>query len=314
MFVGHGLLAFALAAWLAHSRGWPRQRSLTVGLLAALFGTAPDVDMLYVPLVLLERATVSPSTFWGVSTIAHRTVTHSLLIAAGLVLAVGAWSIASKQPSTDRHNNGLRLASIAVCTVLVVIAVGVSGPLMAALLALFAVTTLAIGTAGARLGLDPLVVTGAAGIGLFTHPFGDLVTGTPPPLCYPLDVVVVADVVRLHPDPTIHLLAAFAVELSTAWLALLVWLRVDGRGIPDWRQYVAGRGGLGIGYAAAAPVLPAPTLDESYQFVFSVLVLGIVLGVATRDAWRQPLGVLVTGLVTVTLAWAAYGVVYVSLL
>jgi hypothetical protein len=56
MFIGHGLLAFSIAAWTAHARGWEmRDRTLALGALAAAFGTVPDVDILHAPVVVLER-------------------------------------------------------------------------------------------------------------------------------------------------------------------------------------------------------------------------------------------------------------------
>jgi hypothetical protein len=47
MFLGHGLAAFAIAASVAARRGWRGERALAVGLVAGLFATLPDVDMLY---------------------------------------------------------------------------------------------------------------------------------------------------------------------------------------------------------------------------------------------------------------------------
>lgn len=316
MFVGHGLLAFALVAWSAHSWGWERRRALGIGALAAAFGAAPDVDMLYVPIVLLRRLSFSPNEFWGASTVAHRTVTHSLVVGLVLVVAVLFWTYRHPR-ADDRGHAGLaylpRVAAVCIGCGLVALTGSRSGWLMASLMTLFAVTTLGTATLGQRW-FEPRVVGSAALVGLLTHPFGDLFTGTPPPLFYPFDISVFTDVVALHSDPTIHLLGAFAIELSTAWLALLVFLRIDSQQVPDWREYLAGRGSLGLGYAAIAPILPAPTLDESYQFVFSVLVFGVVLGISAWGVSRQPLRIVVTGLVTVTLAWAAYLAMYVGAL
>jgi hypothetical protein len=47
VFVGHGLIAFAIAASVATRRGWSTERALTIGVVAALFGTLPDIDMAY---------------------------------------------------------------------------------------------------------------------------------------------------------------------------------------------------------------------------------------------------------------------------
>ncbi len=96
--------------------------------------------------------------------------------------------------------------------------------------------------------VSPRTVTGLALLGLLTHPFGDLFTGGPPPFFYPFDVTLVAERVMLHPDPTTHLLAAFAIELATVWLA--VWTYVHLRGY-TLTGLVRPRAALGLGYAAA---------------------------------------------------------------
>jgi hypothetical protein len=114
-------------------------------------------------------------------------------------------------------------------------------------------------------------------------------------------------------DPTLHLLGAFGIELATIWLAAAVFVRLRGEHL---FVHVDRRASLGASYAAAAVVLPAPTLDVSYHFVFTVLAVGAV-GVLT---WRRPFAVAddrlragLTGLAAVTLAWAAYGLAYLAL-
>ena len=47
MFVGHALAAFAVVALLSRRRGAAPARALTVGAVAGLFATVPDVDIVY---------------------------------------------------------------------------------------------------------------------------------------------------------------------------------------------------------------------------------------------------------------------------
>jgi membrane-bound metal-dependent hydrolase YbcI (DUF457 family) len=313
MFVGHGLLAFAVTAWFADRLGWNRERALSTGALAAVFGTIPDVDMLYVPVVLLRRLSFSPNEFWTLSTVAHRTVTHSLVVGAVLTVAVGLLVAGGQSTRPRRQRHGARLGTAGLVCVLVAVTAATSGRLEGVLLAVFGLTTLGVAAAGVRFDIAPRVVTATAAVGLLTHPFGDLLTGSPPPLLYPLDTTVFTDVVTLHPDPTVHLLGAFAVELATVWLSLLVYLRVGEDWRPALREHAVERGGLGLGYAVVLPLFPAPTLDESYQFVFSVLAVGLVLALSTRRTCRQPLCLVVTGLSAVTFAWGSYVVAYLLL-
>jgi hypothetical protein len=126
-----------------------------------------------------------------------------------------------------------------------------------------------------------------------------------------LDVTLVAERVTLTADPTVHLLGAFAIELATIWLAAAVWYRFEGRSL---LAHVDRRATLGVGYAAAALAMPAPTLDISYHFVFSVLAVGAV-GVTppgVRLELPSARRALATGLTAVTLAALAYLVVYLA--
>jgi hypothetical protein len=125
----------------------------------------------------------------------------------------------------------------------------------------------------------------------------------------------------LHPDPTLHLLGAFAIELATVWLALAVVCRVTDRSI---RASVDRRAAVGAAYGLAALATTPPTLEVSYHFVFSILGAGLLCGVV-RDGSRPSIprssdrglpssdGVLevgLTALAAVTVALAAYAAVY----
>ena len=74
---------------------------------------------------------------------------------------------------------------------------------------------------------------------------------------------------------------------------------------------------VGAGYAAAALLIPAPTLDLSYPFVFSVLAVGTV-GVVPRFRLPRQLELpdaadaVVTGLAAVTVAAVAYTLAYLA--
>ncbi|MEF8861664.1 MAG: metal-dependent hydrolase [Haloarculaceae archaeon] len=318
MFVGHGLLAFALVAGLAHLRGWRPERALTVGLLAAAFGMLPDVDIVYAPVALLLSTDLggplaTAQAFWAAGNVVHRAVTHSLVV--GPVVALGAWAVAG----TDRHR---RTAGAVLLLALPVAALAVSGPLGSAITTVFVAGAALLAFVGRRYGLGPDAIGGAALAGLLTHPFGDLFTGEPPAMLYPLATVPSLDRVVLHPDPTLHLLGALGAELATAWLALAVYLAIrHGAGRPSAfpgtvRRVVAGRAGLGAGYAATFFLLPAPTLDVSYHFVFPLLGLGLVVALPTPRAVRgptaRPVRVAATGLAAVTVSTLAYALVYAT--
>lgn len=345
MFVGHGLLAFALVAAGARLVGWAPDRALAAGLLAGMFGLAPDIDILYAPVGALGASgpLEAASGFWAAGNRVHRTVTHSLPVAALAAGSAGAW--ATGRPAG-------RAVAVVGLAALVALGAVLTGPLAAVVLAAFAAVVLGLARVGTvRQGFAPAVIATATLVGLATHPFGDLFTGTPPALFYPFEASLLTERVVLHPDPTLHLLGALFVELGTGWLAagVLLWLHVADNGerpspptglspgswggtlrssslfpvaggwtglIGRLRRSIDGRAGIAVGFAGVTPLLPAPTLALSYHFVFPLL--GVGLAVAVIAGVRVPGGspvrrverAALSGLAAVSLAALAYTVTY----
>ena len=312
MFVGHALLAFGLVGLAARRFGATKATAMRVAVLAALFAALPDVDIVYAvtgPLTAAGTEGLAES-FWSAGNVLHRGATHSLVVGAVTACAVAA--IATRRPA-------VRAAGGAALVALVAVVAAAGGALVGAVTALFAAGGAALALGARRYGLAPRVAGAAAFAGLWSHPFGDLLTGSPPALLYPFEYTVIAERVVLSADPTLHLLGAFAVELATVWLALWTYFRLRDRRLA---AHVDRRAVAGVGYAGAAVALPAPTLDVSYHFVFSVLAVGAV-GAAppTRRITRARRAlrsldapqVAATGLAAVTLATAVYAGVYVLL-
>lgn len=315
MFVGHAALAFALVARLA-AREWSRRDALVVGAVAAAFATLPDVDVLYAPVGLIGArldALALASAFWSTSTLVHRGVTHSLFVSAVVAVVALAWFVGVR-----RRTPGL-VGAAALGGALVAAVAADAGVLAGVVTLLFVGGAAVVSTVVARrttLGWRPFAA--AATFGLLSHPFGDLFTGQPPAFLYPFDAVLVADRVALAGDPTLHLLAAFAVELATIWFAVVVLSDCSGVSL---RGAVLPRVALAAGYAATVLVIPPPTLDLSYPFVFSVVATGLVGAVPRvrlvgERSVRLPdrTATAVTALSGVTVAWAAYTVAYLFLL
>ncbi|SIR22834.1 LexA-binding, inner membrane-associated putative hydrolase [Haladaptatus litoreus] len=316
MMVGHALLAFALAALVAN-RYWPAERALTFGVVAGAFATIPDVDMAYA-LVGLAQAGFGgvwsmTNAFWGSSQLVHRAVTHSLVVA--LVAAPGFVLL------TGRRDK--RAVGAVILSALVWISFAESGVLGGGVMLVFVLAGTALALAvDARTDLQPRELLLAAAFGLLSHPFGDVFTGEPPQFLYPFDTVLLHNRVALYPpDPTLNLLAIFGVELAAAWLAVFAYFRLrDGHRDHEKRLlgHVHGRATLGAGYALTALFLPAPTLDVSYHFVFSVLAVGAV-GVGPKlyplrsfRVERDPRAWLCTGMAAVTVAVLAYAGAYIT--
>jgi len=314
MFVGHAALAFAIVSGVAVSRGWTTERTLAIGVVAGAFAALPDVDMMYA-LVGIASATggdvlTLAGAFWSTGNVVHRAVTHSLVLALPIALLAALRRTATPYART---------LSAALLVPLVALVAVVGGSLAGIVTLVFALGAVAIGTVVDRnTDLTARELFAAAVVGLVSHPFGDLFTGEPPAMLYPFDAALVAERVTLAADPTLHLLAAFGVELATVWAAVAVGCLATGL---RPTTAVSPRASLGAGYAASVLLIPAPTLDLSYPFVFSVLGVGL-LGVLPRirlvGGFRSPtveprnwLGAGLTGLSAITVAWLAYAVAYV---
>lgn len=306
MFLGHATLAFGVVALAALRLGASRERALALAVAAGLFAAVPDVDMAYALVGLAAVDPTSPMTvaqsFWGASTVVHRALTHSLVVA---VPAAAAFALAPTH----------RRAAAAALVALVAVVGLTSGPLAAFIIGLFMAGGWLVARFSHATGVQGRNLFAVALFGLASHPFGDLLTGEPPQLLYPLDVAVFDGRIALSADPTVHLLGAFGFELAAIWLGVVTAVWLSGRRVTD---HVSTRAAAGGAYALAVLVMPPPTLDASYRFVFSVLAVGFV-GAVPAPQFRErsvslpsvPTAV-VTGLTAVTLAGAAYGVAYVT--
>jgi len=309
MMVGHAALAFALAAFLAHRLGVDAERALSFAVVAGAFAVVPDLDIGYAFVGLMTAASSGLSTpvetFWAVGNTVHRGMTHSLVVGGVAALAFGLVS----------YRGPVGLLGAGILTGLLAATLAFVGVLETGVLVSFAIGGVAVALGGRWLGLDPRDVLVAALIGVLSHPFGDVFTGTAPQLLYPLDIRLLPTRVLLSGDPTLHLLAVFGLELATIWLALCAYSRLCGR--PLW-PHIHRRASLGAVYAVVVLVVPPPTLDVSYQFVFSVLAVGIIGGSAripmpNLRSERSRCTILLTALATVTIAWLSYVLAYIFL-
>ncbi|ELY68976.1 metal-dependent hydrolase [Natrinema versiforme] len=326
MFIGHALLAFALAALVADWRGWERREALLVGAIAGAFATIPDIDVTYALVGLLEwqaadGALAASTAFWDASRGVHRSVTHSLVVGAVAAPAFGAFAI--RGPHSGRVRL-VRSVGAGLLVLLVAVAFLEGGPVAAFVMALFTVSGVLVAIGAARVTtLSASTVVLAALWGLWSHPWGDLATGSPPEWLYPFESTLLSTRVVLHADPTLHLLGAFAIELAAIWLALVTICRLTDRSLP---AFVDRRAAVGAAYGVAALAVTPPTLEVSYHFVFSILGVGLLCGavrdptspirpglrsrIRSRPSIDSTLEIALTAVTAVTVALAAYAVVY----
>ena len=303
MIAGHAAIAFAVVGYGASRLGIPRRRAMALALTAAGFALVPDVDMAYAIVGTLQSGATgiwsATDAFWGSSKAVHRLATHSLVVSVPAIVAFGL----ATRGRVHRVLAGVVLLGI--------VALGglASGALAAATLVLFALAGVGVAIAASRAGVGPRDVLCMAAVGLLSHPFGDVFTGTSPVLLYPLDFQLLPARIALHPDPTVNLLSVFGLELAAIWLAVGA---AAAHGLVDLRESLDPRGAVGAGYALAVFVLPPPTLDVSYHFVFSVLAVGTVgiVPVSRPLDHREYSTAVVTALAAVTLAGLGFTAAY----
>lgn len=323
MFIGHGVLAFVLAAVLAVRLD--QERPLLLGGVAGVFATIPDVDMAYAVLGLLEAvssgtgtATGLATAFWSTGNVVHRSVTHSLIIGTAAAGMVWCWT-GFRRNTTGSHRLIAAVGATTLTAAVLATGIAASGPLSGAVLVAFLGGAVLVAEATTRLtDLSPVTIAALALGGFVTHPFGDLFTGQPPRLLYPIETTVFTERVSLAADPTIHLLGAFGIELALIWAGVLVWLWLTGRSVSP---AVNRRALTGTGFAGAVLVLPAPTLELSYPFVFGVLAVGLVGALpriveprGPRVELPAPERAVLTGLAAVTVALGAYTLAYLAVM
>lgn len=328
MFLGHGLFAFALIALLAERANWSSQRALTAGLVAAGFATLPDIDVVYAIFAIDTGiiTDVNPDPFWAAAEGIHRTVTHSLIVAIVAGPAFGAW--------TARSNAVLRGGAVVVLVGVVTAVTAIHGYIGLLVTGLFVLVGLLMASiVRERSSIGPITVAAIATVALLSHPWGDLLAGTPPDMLYPLETTLFEGRIILHGDPTIHLLAAFALELGLAWVAGLTAIRLAGVKL---RPAMDRRALLASGYGIVVLAFPPPTVDLAYQFVYSIIAVGLFVAALTArslqgvrlslgwsdlrngaslsalpDTHRHTLAnIVITALSAVTIALMSYAVVY----
>lgn len=302
MFLGHALLAAGLAALVVRARGGSREQALSVATIAGLFATAPDVDIIYAlpGLMAADGLMSAPDAFWSASTEVHRGVTHSL------VLAVPAAVIVTLSQRTVWVSG---LLGLGLCAG--ILAWG--GVLPMVIYSVFLLLAAGIVAVGARVELEERTILGAALLAFLTHPFGDLLTGTPPPLLFPIEMGLLDGRVTPFGDPTLNLLLAFGVELGVIWFGLWALARSADVAL---RPALNRRAILGGTVALSALVLTPPTMAASAHFVLPALAVGLVGALPGRLPPRArvgPLPALVTGLAAVTVGVSAYTIAYLLL-
>lgn len=116
-----------------------------------------------------------------------------------------------------------------------------------------------------------------AALGMLSHPFGDVFTGTPPKFFYPLDITLFPERVLIFQNPVFNLLSIFTLEFSLVIAGFVTYANLNQL---EFYDKIHPFSFVGIFYAPAALLIPPPTLDVAYQFVFSILGFGLIVALS----------------------------------
>ncbi|MFB6283066.1 MAG: metal-dependent hydrolase [Halobacteria archaeon] len=305
MMSGHALLAFSVAALFSSYLGYRDERALIFGFIAGLFAFIPDVDMAFAFFTLLtenaQSAFGAAHNFWQGSTVTHRSATHSLII--GFISAVGFTAVVARQ----------RVIAAAILTVPVITTFLVSGVINGSVVLLFVIVGVFVAYIAIYFEVTPRQTLVLAVFGVLSHPFGDTWTGEPPSFLYPFDYHLLTDRVTLILEPTVNLVVIFLIEILIIWLAIYTFGKLRHMEIGSrlhWRAMV------GTVYGAAFFIIPSPTLDMSYQFVFTVMsmgIIGFVPALVTIDILDldKVFNMILNGIAAITMASFTYLVIYI---
>ncbi|WEL19619.1 metal-dependent hydrolase [Candidatus Nanohalococcus occultus] len=275
MIVGHFFLAFTLAALVALKAGLDVGKALAIAFTAAAFSIVPDIDIVYALTAVsmfMEGTSVFVETFWKSSSQIHRGITHSLITG---IIGAATSTLCFKTKNLD----------LEIFTVFTSFAVGITlgGFVTGFVLVLYVFSALFL----ARFTSDRLTVKWffiAAFIGLISHPFGDLFTGTPPRFFYPLSLNFLTERIVLIGQPVLNLLAVFFIELSTVIAAVFCFGYLKGF---SFRDQLDGKILFSCFFGLTAFLIQAPTHESSYQFVYSLVGFSLLgSGTATSLSGR----------------------------
>lgn len=320
MLIGHAAAAFAIIGGLATVHSRTQSETLALAITAAVFATLPDIDVLY-PLYLIVvtdglSLQVPATAFWTTINAFHRRVTHSFVIHAVIAAELGALAVLLAPP----RSQAIQWRTITVGSAILsgatigslVLRESITGAVMFSILALTAAIIFL--TIVRYTSVSPYILAVIAVVSLVSHPVGDLFTGTPPPLFYPLLPTVAPTRISLVADPTLNLLGVFLIEVALLGAAVIVYCQLTGQTVTRWRTpaFIAG-----FTAAVLSTMFPPPTLDAAYYFVG--VTGGTAVGAAVYRWWQRPTqrgtslpASILTGTMTLIVAGIVYAVIYLG--
>lgn len=308
MFVGHSAIAFIIIASITYYTTRDKQLSILLGSFSAIFATLPDVDIIAgVTIFLLNFATeqigANPTGFWSLTNIAHRGVTHSHIV---LLPAVAIISVLLYKP---RFGDIYTIILIIFSPLLILFHTTnfVSLTTFYLILASVAIVSRLYRKYNYH---NELIISGL--FGLFIHPYTDFFTGVPPEVLWP---VYIFDFNMLYlSSPVIHLILVGIIESVSIVFALTFYIWLAEREY-HLKHLTLSFGGL---VASVVPFLTThPTVENSYQFVYSTILIGLIIGItwyvynySTYERYTRVAHLVLLTMCSVTISFTGYLILY----
>ena len=276
MFVGHFAMPFLLLYFLLNTyTELDQSRIIIFCIVSGIYGLVADLDILFAfveaILFIVNTGNISIDKFWDISRTFHRQSTHSLFV--GFLSIIGI-VIQSTYISdiTKPYENILFDYIISIgCGLMMGFMINdfargilVSGLFVFCVLSITRLIRF-------QISFNKRVVFMSAVIGILSHPFGDIFTGTPPEFFYPIYQISLERIV-LFANETLNLSVLFLFENFLVVVLILLYANAKNIKINMIRSTLLAAviSGIIISY-----VIPSPSINDPYQFVSGILVLTI---------------------------------------
>lgn len=276
MFIGHFALSFLLIYFLLNVyTDVETKQVIRLSLISGIYGLVADLDIIFAfvetLLFVSETGNITIEAFWNISRNFHRKSTHSLVVGVlsiiGIVIQFIYIDDVAKPYENSTFDYGISIlfgGLIGMLTGNFARGVLVSGLFVFCILSVTRVILY-------KTSFNKNIVLVSAFVGILSHPFGDVFTGTPPNFFYPLYDINLERIV-LFTNETLNISALFLIESLLFVLFMLIY--ADSKDINNNITYITFFAAIASG-GVLSYFITSPSIDEPYTFVSGILLLTI---------------------------------------
>jgi len=274
MFIGHFALSFLLIYFLLDvCTNVETKQVIRLSLISGIYGLVADLDIIFAfvetLLFVSETGNITIEAFWNISRKFHRKSTHSLVVGLlsiiGIVIQFIYIDDVAKPYENITIDYGISIlfgGLIGMLTGNFARGVLVSGLFVFCILSVTRVILY-------KTLFNKNIVLVSAFVGILSHPFGDVFTGTPPNFFYPLYDIHFERIV-LFTNETLNISALFLIENLLFVLFMLIY--ADSKDIKINITYITFSAAIASG-GVLSYFITSPSIDEPYKFVSGILLL-----------------------------------------